>query len=539
MFDVLKMAFSKGRATVLMTSFVSLMGTAVLPTVAEAQTTAFRQAVAEAAARDEDLAAFYRARTFDGVWTGEAGLERRNALVNALSDAQFHGLPAARYDVDALIYRLNAATTAAERGAQEVELTKLYLQYAREVNSGVVVPKSIDASIVREVNVLPTEVLLTGLMGPNPNAFLRSLPPNTVEYNRLVTAKMRLVQVQDAGGWGPQIGANALAVGDSGPDVVALRDRLMAMGYMRRSLSPVYDAALAEGVRAFQRAHGLAEDGDAGPATLKEINVSVSQRIQSVLVAMERERWFNQDRGDRHIWVNLTDFSAKIIDHGEITFQTRSVIGAVDPDRVTPEFSDMMEYMVINPSWYVPRSIVTKEYLPQLQRNPAAAGHMVITDSRGRTINRGAVDFNQYTARTFPFAMRQPPSRNNALGLVKFMFPNRYNIYLHDTPAKSLFGREVRAFSHGCVRLNDPFDFAYALLAAQTDDPEGEFQRVLRSGNETYVNLDEHVPVHLIYRTAFTNEDGRVEFRRDVYGRDSRIWNALSREGVVVPSLQG
>ena len=320
---------------------------------------------------------------------------------------------------------------------------------------------------------------------------------------------------------------------------MALRDRLTAMGYMERSLSPTYDEALTAGVRAFQRAHGLAEDGDAGPATLREVNIPVSQRIESVLVAMERERWFNQDRGDRHIWVNLTDFSAKIIDHGEVTFQTRSVIGAVDPDRVTPEFSDVMEHMVINPSWHVPRSIATKEYLPQLQRNPAAAGHLVLTDSRGRVVNRGAVDFNQFTARTFPFAMRQPPSSSNALGLVKFMFPNRYNIYLHDTPAKSLFGREVRAFSHGCIRLNDPFDFAYALLAAQTDDPVGVFQSHLRSGRETTVPLENPVPVHLIYRTAFTNEDGQVEFRRDVYGRDQRIWNALAREGVVVPSLQG
>ena len=164
---------------------------------------------------------------------------------------------------------------------------------------------------------------------------------------------------------------------------------------------------------------------------------------------------------------------------------------------------------------------------------------MVITDNRGRVVNRNAVDFSRYNARTFPFAMRQPPSSRNALGLVKFMFPNQYNIYLHDTPAKSLFGREIRAFSHGCIRLNDPFDFAYALLAAQTDDPVGLFQARLNSGNESSVRLDEPVPVHLIYRTAFTNDDGQIEFRRDVYGRDSRIWSALSREGVVVPGLQG
>lgn len=350
---------------------------------------------------------------------------------------------------------------------------------------------------------------------------------------------MRLLAQQASGGWGPEVNGGKLELGMTGPEVIALRNRLTAMGYLQRSLTASYDDTLAEAVRAFQRNHGLTADGTAGPATLAEVNVSLNARVQSVMVAMERERWFNRDRGDRHIWVNLTDFSAKVIDLGEVTFETRSVIGANDDNRVTPEFSDEMSHMVINPTWYVPRSITTREYLPQLQRNPAALSHLQITDRRGRVVNRNAVDFTAYSASSFPFAMRQPPSRSNALGLVKFMFPNQYNIYLHDTPAKSLFGREVRAFSHGCIRLNDPFDFAYALLALQTEDPVGFFQSRLRSGKETRVDLDAPVPVHLIYRTAFTSDDGQLSFRRDVYGRDRRIWAALAREGVVVPGWQG
>ena len=135
--------------------------------------------------------------------------------------------------------------------------------------------------------------------------------------------------------------------------------------------------------------------------------------------------------------------------------------------------------------------------------------------------------------------MRQPPSAGNALGLVKFMFPNPYNIYLHDTPAKSLFGRNVRAFSHGCIRLNDPFDFAYALLAVQESNPEAFFQAKLNTGAEVRVNLEQPVPVHLVYRTAFTNVTGNLQFRRDVYGRDARIWDALAREGVAVNAVRG
>ena len=172
---------------------------------------------------------------------------------------------------------------------------------------------------------------------------------------------------------------------------------------------------------------------------------------------MERERWMNMPLGDRHIWVNLADFTAQIRDGDKVTFETRAVIGANECDRRSPEFSDEMEMMVVNPTWYVPRSITVKEYLPMLQRNPYAAGHLRIIDRAGRVVDRATRSISrQYTEHNFPFAMSQPPSDGNALGKVKFLFPNHWNIYLHDTPAKSLFDREVRAFSHGCIRLNDP-----------------------------------------------------------------------------------
>jgi murein L,D-transpeptidase YcbB/YkuD len=194
---------------------------------------------------------------------------------------------------------------------------------------------------------------------------------------------------------------------------------------------------------------------------------------------------------------------------------------------------------VINPSWYVPRSIITKEYLPALKRNRNAVRHIEITDSRGRKVNRSSVNFAQYNEKTFPFSMRQPPSKGNALGLVKFIFPNPHNIYLHDTPAKNLFSREVRAFSHGCVRLADPFDFAYALLAKEVGNPKEFFQSKLATGIEQKVNLKSPVPVHIIYRTAYTTAKGHMQYRRDVYGRDAQVWGALAKAGVALRALQG
>ncbi|MGR3272317.1 L,D-transpeptidase family protein [Thalassococcus profundi] len=515
-----------------------VIGLAV-PHGAEAQVTAFKQTVAEQAARSDGIAAFYRARDFEPIWTGPGDTDRarRAALLEAFAMAADHGLPRDRYDDRALVAQMQAARTAREMGEVEVALSRAFVQFAQDIQSGVLTPGQVVSLIKREAPKRSAESLLSDFASAEPAAFLRALPPQSYEYNRLMRAKMMMERQMEQGGWGPAVSAAKVEPGQSGAAVVALRDRLISMGYLRPTASAVYDDAVTEAVQNFQEDNGLTVDGVAGGDTLTAINTPLEERMQSVLVAMERERWINLPGGlgKRHIRVNLTDFSAKIVDDDKITFETRAVIGAGGLDRQTPEFSDEMDHMVINPSWYVPRSIIVNEYLPLLRRNPGAVSHLEITDSRGRRVNRGR-GFSQYSASSFPFSMRQPPGPRNALGTVKFMFPNKYNIYLHDTPAKNLFSREVRAYSHGCIRLNDPHDFAYALLARQSDDPQGFFQARLRSGAETRVDLDDPVPVHLIYRTAFTTAKGQVNFRRDVYGRDARIWQALRAAGVALPA---
>lgn len=506
-----------------------------------AQVTAFKQAVAEAASTDGDIAAFYRDNAYEPLWTGQSTEHqaRRVELIRALSAVDIHGLSPARYNVAALRQQMETAQTTRDLGLVEVELSKMFLRYARDVQTGTLVPSRIDGGLVRQVPYRDRTATLIEFAAGSPREFLKSLPPQSAQYRALMKEKLQLEGLMEQGGWGPTVSASSLKPGQTGAPVVALRNRLIAMGYMGRSASQSYDAQMQEAIQRFQQAHGLAVDGVAGKGTMNEVNVSVQQRLKSVIVAMERERWINMELGPRHVLVNQTDFSAKIIDNGKVTFQTRSVIGKNTSDRRSPEFSDEMEFMVVNPSWYVPRSIVTKEYLPKLRNNPHAVGHIEITDSRGRRVNRANANFAQYSARNFPYAMRQPPSSRNALGLVKFMFPNKYNIYLHDTPSKSLFDREVRAFSHGCIRLADPFDFAYALLAVQSDNPKGEFQRILKSGRETKVVLDAPVPVHIIYRTAVIDTKGNAEYRRDVYGRDAKIWKALENAGVTLGAVQG
>ncbi|SHJ20124.1 L,D-transpeptidase family protein [Wenxinia saemankumensis] len=506
--------------------------TAQQPTQVLASIDPFRVAVAESAARDEDLAAFYRGRGFAPVWSGSepVAVARRNALMTALTQAPTHGLPAARFDPAALVTRLRAARGPAELGRMEVELSRAYLDYARAVQSGILTPREVVPLIRREVPYADRQELLEDFIAAEaPLDFIRGLAPRNPEYVRLMRAKMQLEADLRTGGWGAAVPSAGLRLGSSGPAVVALRDRLTAMGWLGRTRTATYDAQIEAAVRAFQDSVGIEPDGVVGEGTRAALNVPPEERLQSVLVAMERERWMNFERGDRHIWVNLTDFHAQVVDHDRVTFETRSVIGAGSADRQTPEFSDVMEYMEINPYWYVPASIIRGEY------GGRVPGGFQAVNNRGQVVGVSNVMVNGRVN----YSLRQPPGPNNALGRVKFMFPNQYNIYLHDTPSRSLFAREVRTFSHGCIRLNDPLDFAYHLLERQEDDPVGFFDARLNSGANTRVDLVEPLPVHLVYRTAFTDTEGRLHFRNDVYGRDARLWSALAAEGVALGGLSG
>ena len=444
----------------------------------------FSQAVAAAAGSDAALAAFYLARSYRPIWTGSGDAQRRNAFFQALATAGDQGLPVRRYDPNVLAAAFRAVRTERDRGRLEVMMSAAFLQYAHDIQTGVLTPSHVDPDIKRAVPLRDRLGTLDAFTKSTPAAFLRQLPPQSPDYARLLKAKLDMERLIGRGGWGPQVAARKLEPGDSGPAVVQLRNRLIVMGYLRRTATPDYDANLQSAVQQFQADHGLNPDGVAGTGTIEEVNVEPVARLQSIIVAMERLRWMNMPLGRRHVWVNLADFSAKVIDNGKVTFETRAIVGKNGKDTRSPEFSDQIEFMVVNPTWNVPRSIVTKEYLPMLQRNPNAVSYLKLIDARGRTVSRADIDFTQYTANTFPYALKQPPSDGNALGLVKFMFPNKYNIYLHDTPTKSLFKREVRAFSHGCIRLNDPFDFAYTLLSRQTSDPKAVFRAALRTGHE-------------------------------------------------------
>ncbi len=507
---------------------------------AVASPTAFAQALSAAVAEEEALAGYYRAGIYADLWTGPDDAARRAALFAALDLADVHGLPVARYDAAGLRAAFSAVQTEGDRGRLEAAMSRAYLQFVRDLSSGALTPSQIDPAIKREPQRPDPALLLARAGGENFERFLADLPPDHPEYARLIKEKLTLEATMATGGFGPAIVAEKLESGDQGLAVVALRDRLQAFGYLGPTASQDYDQRIAVAVQRFQSDFGLPVDGVAGTSTIAALNEQPGDRLQSVVAALERLRWMGDAAfGDRHIWVNQPSFTVQIVDEGKVSYNSRVVIGKTDADTQTPEFSETMKFLVINPSWSVPRSITTKEYLPLLRSNPNAVGHLQVIDGNGRVVPRGAVNFAAYSASNFPFALRQAPSDGNALGKVKFMFPNPYNIYLHDTPSKSLFANEVRAYSHGCIRVGAPFDLAYALLARQSDDPQGLFQTYLDSGAESRVDLDAPVPVHLVYFTAWPNSKGVVTYLRDIYGRDGKIFDALVEAGLAPLDVQG
>jgi murein L,D-transpeptidase YcbB/YkuD len=489
----------------------------------------------------QTLPTFYERRTYRPAWSDDRGPRPTAlALLSAVRDAELEGLRASDYHLAAIEELLRDG--AARRGGRrwtvtalvdlDLLLTDAFLIYGSHLLAGRVNPETIDAQWIasrREGDI--GAVLGLALESGRIAESLRELLPEHPGYRRLRDALARYRAIAAVGGW-PTVPAGAnLAIDEQGPRVAALRRRLAVTDPSVAADTELFHSELEEAVRRFQRQHGLDVDGAVGPATLAALNVSVEERIRQIELNLERWRWLPQELGERYLIVNIANFELDVVEAGRTVLTMRVVAGR--PYRRTPVFSDEMTYLVFNPYWHVPRNLAVQDILPQIQSDTTylARQRMRVfrhSESGGlEEIDPSTVDWAQVTAENFVFQLRQDPGPSNALGRVKFMFPNRFNVYLHDTPTRTLFERSARDFSSGCIRIEKPIELAEYVLSGDPNWTRDRIMTAIAAGSEETVRLPESITVHLLYWTAWAEDDGSIQFRRDVYNRDARLYAEL------------
>ncbi len=375
------------------------------------------------------------------------------------------------------------------------------------------------------------------MLGQDMYAMLKKAVPTAYHYKALQKSLAHYLKLQQKGGWKHVSLGKTLKPGMRDRGVYALRERLKVtgdyVGCSDSSEDDSYDRCLVEAVKHFQRRNGLADDGVVGPATLRVLNIPVSRRITILRLNLDRIKWFNPRQPHRHIIINIPFFRLYFEQDGKLIDTMKVITGK--PNHPTPIFSDEVEMIVLNPYWNVPKSIIQKEMIPKLLRNPHAMAKENIEVYTGwgkdaHKVDPASVDWSQYRySKTVPYRFAQVPGYKNALGKVKFLFPNRFSVYMHDTPTKPLFKRPKRAFSHGCVRLEKPRELLKTFASFEKNVDFEKSQEILQGKKNVYLRLKEKVPVDIIYLTAWVDYDGKLQFRDDVYHYDKMQLQSYKR----------
>jgi L,D-transpeptidase YcbB len=500
---------------------------------------AFVTADAEGTALWKQTRAFYEAREFAPAWIDKAApTSQMDDLISALRDAEREGLDPDLYGAAHIAARRAEASRGfltrqgfdpEEAGKLDVWLTYVYLKYAGDIANGISDLAQADRNWhIKPEKFDPRAHLAEALEKNRIAQSLADLLPKHREYTALRDALAEHRRMLEDGGW-PEVPANLrLKPGQKHPAVPALARRLAASGDFRGRVpkedpeadgsEPVeYGEPLQEALKRFQARHGLAAAGVVGAETIAALNVPLDARIRQIELNLERWRWLPRDLGDHYILVNIPEMRLRVYEKGRVPLSMNVVVGTKATQ--TPIFNDEMSYLVFSPYWNVPDSIAQGETLPGMMRDPAylARNNMEVIDTSGQVVDPSSMD----TEALENYRFRQRPGRANSLGLVKFMFPNQFSVYLHDTPATSLFTRANRAFSHGCVRLAEPVALAAYVLRDQREWNAKAIEAAMHSGTEKTVKLTEKLPVYLGYWTASVDEDGVLHFLHDVYGIDA------------------
>lgn len=382
--------------------------------------------------------------------------------------------------------------------------------------------------VLHRPEIDPVKVLDHVALGSSLKKQFDHYMPTAYHYRELQDELKRYMKIREEGGWEPIYLSKKLKPGQRDRGVYSLRERLRATGDYQgcpeSDEEERYDKCLQDAVRHFQKRNGLKADAVVGPVTLAVLNKSVNERITMIRLNLDRIKWLNKREGKRHIIINIPDFRLYFEEEGRLIQSMRVITGS--PKHPTPIFSDTVEMIVLNPYWNIPKSIIQKEMIPKLLRNPNAMARQGIEIRAGwgknaAKISGGSVNWSQYRySKTVPYRFAQTPGYKNALGKVKFLFPNKFSVYMHDTPTKHLFKRDKRAFSHGCIRLQKPRALLETFSTFNDNMDFEQSQKILKGKKNTYYKLQEKVPVDVVYLTAWVDYEGKLQFRNDVYKYD-------------------
>jgi len=480
------------------------------------------------------IARFYERRDFQPAWTPARAAELRTLVEGSRADG-----------LDPRDYHLAALRAEREDPAdRELLYTDSLIRLAYSLYFGKLDPRSFDPhwTFARSLDGIdPPRALEALVTAPSLGDALYAYAPQLPEYRGLRKALAHYRAARDAGGWQPLSAGPTLRPDMRDARVAALRARLALAGDLASADAAdpdLYDDALEGAVADFQDRHGLEPDGLVGRRTLAALNVGVQARIEQIRVNLERLRWVAQDLKGDYLLVDIAGFRARLVLGGRTVWTSRVVVGR--PYRMTPEFRATMRYIVLNPTWNVPPTILDEDIVPKLARDPGmlARDHMKVLDLGGNEVDPTSVDWAKYAGSTPPYQIVQAPGDGNPLGRLKFMFPNGHDVYLHDTPARELFDKSERAFSSGCIRVQHPLALALALL----DDPQRwsvqTLAEAIGTGETRSISVRRKVPVMLLYWTAVADENGTVEFHPDLYERDAPVLKGLEAPFRIDPVLK-
>jgi murein L,D-transpeptidase YcbB/YkuD len=485
---------------------------------------------------------FYKGRNYSPGWSQNGHLAQADALIRAVEDAYGDGLTPDYYhlsSIKSLVSAIGGKISSDQTGLADLDilLTDAFLTLSCHLSGGCVNPVTLEEEwFAKRRDVDVSAVLEQALRKKQIRESLMKLRPEEGSYGRLKQALALYRDLASRGQWPLVSGGPLLKKGSVSDRVVELRRRLFASGDLEAEGTKGRDffgEELEQAVVIFQKRHGLKQDGIVGPETLRALNVPLKERIRQIEVNMERLRWMSGNGEQRSIVVNIANFRLDVIEDRHSVLSMKVVVGK--PYQRTPVFTAKMTYLIINPPWNVPDSIAREEILKKIRKDPQyllKENIKVLTGwgPQEKEIDPETIDWSKISANNLPYRFRQEPGPLNPLGQIKFMFPNKFNVYLHDTPAKQLFSKDIRTFSHGCTRVEKPVELAEYLF---WEDPQWTREKLLAAieeGTEQEIRISRPLNVHFLYLTAWVDEEGILQFRNDIYERDALLDAALRKK---------